>query len=305
MAIGWGNLGAPPQPPCRASKAACRPRTAVARRSDGPSAGSVGRRDARSCSQGLEQACREVLLGADVRRDAGRGLLDLVAALRPGAGDGGQQLAERGHAVARLVGEVGAAVEGPAVRREEDAHGPAALPGQGLDGVHVDGVEVGALLAIDLDGHEVLVQVGRRGLVLERLALHDVAPVAGRVADGQEDRPVELARRARAPPRPRGTSPRGCGRAAAGTGSSRRPAGWRAAAVPQQVRGVAQSARVGSGAGGASGGSGRSGEVMAAAMVRGRRLDPRRHTQGPRCTKAREACCGDWTEQAPCPCLFP
>ena len=63
-------------------------------------------------------------------------------------------------------------------------------------------------------------------LVLERLALHDVAPVAGRVADrtGRSGRSSATAR-ARAPPGPTGTSPPGCGRAGAGRGSSRRRAG--------------------------------------------------------------------------------
>ncbi len=39
-----------------------------------------------------------------------------------------------------------------------------------------------------------VVEVAGRRLVLERFALHDVAPVAGRVADAQEDRPVEQLR---------------------------------------------------------------------------------------------------------------
>ncbi len=63
--------------------------------------------------------------------------------------------------------------------RQEDAHGPAAGPGHGLHRGHVDLVEVGALLAIDLDRHEVAVQLLRDGGVLEGLPLHDVAPVAG------------------------------------------------------------------------------------------------------------------------------
>ncbi len=50
------------------------------------------------------------------------------------------------------------------------------------------GVEVGTLLAIDLDRHEVGVEVGGRRLVLERLPLHDVTPMAGGIADGEEDR---------------------------------------------------------------------------------------------------------------------
>ena len=59
-----------------------------------------------------------------------------------------------------------------------------------MRGRHVDVVEIGPLLAIDLDRHEVAVHEGGDRLVLERLALHDVAPVAGRVADGEEDRLV-------------------------------------------------------------------------------------------------------------------
>ena len=192
MVIGWGNLGAAPQPPCRASKAALQ-----AADGRGEALGWAGSRlpgvASRSCSRASSRRagrscsprmCSAMLVAASSTssRCSAQAL-----AMR------GQQLPERGHAVARPVGEVGAAEEGPTVGGQEDAHGPAALAGQGLHGVHVDGVEVGPLLAVDLDGHEVRVEVGRRGLVLERLALHDVAPVAGRVADGEEDGPVELA----------------------------------------------------------------------------------------------------------------
>jgi hypothetical protein len=63
-----------------------------------------------------------------------------------------------------------------------------------LRGAHVDRVDVGALLAVDLHRHEVLVQEGGGDGVLEGLVLHHVAPVAGRVADGEEDRPVLTSR---------------------------------------------------------------------------------------------------------------
>src|SRR5262249_11695994 len=43
-------------------------------------------------------------------------------------------------------------------------------------------------LAIDLDVDEQLVHHRRRRLVLEALVRHDVAPVAGRIADRQQDR---------------------------------------------------------------------------------------------------------------------
>jgi hypothetical protein len=52
---------------------------------------------------------------------------------------------------------------------------------------HVDVIDVGTLLAVHLDADELLVQNLRDVLVVERLALHDVAPVAGAVADRQED----------------------------------------------------------------------------------------------------------------------
>src|SRR5438132_566247 len=58
------------------------------------------------------------------------------------------------------------------------------------DGVHVDRVQIGPLLPVDLHVHEALVhQLGGR-LVLERLVLHHVAPVAGGVPDREQDRPV-------------------------------------------------------------------------------------------------------------------
>src|ERR1022692_2723726 len=52
---------------------------------------------------------------------------------------------------------------------------------------HVDAVHVGALFAVHLDGHVMAVHQGGDLFVLEALALHDVAPVAGGVADGKED----------------------------------------------------------------------------------------------------------------------
>jgi hypothetical protein len=54
----------------------------------------------------------------------------------------------------------------------------------------VDRVDVGALLAVDLDVDEALVHERRDDRVLEGLVLHHVAPVAGGVADREQDRPV-------------------------------------------------------------------------------------------------------------------
>ena len=93
----------------------------------------------------------------------------------------------------RLVREVGAAVERLALRGHEDGQRPATVAGHGLDGVHVDPVDVGPLLAVDLHVDEQSVHQVRGVVVLEGLVGHDVAPVAGRVADGDQHRPVLLA----------------------------------------------------------------------------------------------------------------
>ena len=90
----------------------------------------------------------------------------------------------------RLGRVVRAAEERLALRREEDGHRPAAVPGERDDGVHVERVDVGPFLAVDLDVHEALVHQRRRLVVLEGLVLHHVAPVAGGVADREEHRLV-------------------------------------------------------------------------------------------------------------------
>ena len=119
---------------------------------------------------------------------------DLVRAVGPGFGHGLQHLAPARSAHARLGWEVGAGVEGHLLGGEEHVQRPAARPGHRLAGLHVDGVDVRALLAVELDAHEALVHEVRRPLVLEGLAFHHVAPVAGRVADREQDRALLAAR---------------------------------------------------------------------------------------------------------------
>ena len=129
---------------------------------------------------------------APSRRQRGHDVLPgsdhLVAPLAPRLGDRGQQLDEL-RAREERAGE-----ERRAVRREQAGHRPAAVPGQRGRRVHVDGVDVGTFLAVDLDVHVVLVHHRGDLGVLERVVRHHVAPVAGRVADRQQDRDVPLAR---------------------------------------------------------------------------------------------------------------
>ena len=91
--------------------------------------------------------------------------------------------------------EVGATPERTTIGVHGDRHRPAAAPGQRLHRLHVDRVDVGAFLAVDLDAHEAGVHRGGDVDVLERLVGHHVTPVAGRVADRQQDRHIALAGR--------------------------------------------------------------------------------------------------------------
>ena len=73
-----------------------------------------------------------------------------------------QDVDEPGPAPLRRRREVGAAVERLQVRRQPDAHRPAAGSGRRLHERHVDAIDVGPLLAIDFDRDEVLVEHARR-----------------------------------------------------------------------------------------------------------------------------------------------
>ncbi len=150
----------------------------------------------------------EVLVG--VRRLAGRRLqvaLDGVGPL-PGAGlhlralfgvgpgvrQVAQQVAKPWLAAFLLWREVGPDVERLPVGRQPGRQGPPPAAGHLLADAHVHRVDVRPLLAVDLDGDVVLVEQFRGGLVLKALLFHDVTPVAGGVADREEDGDVPLPR---------------------------------------------------------------------------------------------------------------
>ena len=182
-----GNFGAPPKPPLRRSAPASR-RCDRLRRGR-PPPGSSARLD-------LADRARAARACAGARSRISSRWVSKASTTA--------SITIRKLGIPRLSSgrEVGAAVEGHAVGVEEDGHRPAAVAGDRLHRLHVDRVDVGALLAVDLDVDEVLVHVGGGLGVLEGLALHHVAPVAGRVADREQDRPVLLARprqRLRAP----------------------------------------------------------------------------------------------------------
>jgi hypothetical protein len=120
--------------------------------------------------------------------------VDDLALVLPCLGDVQEQPPKRWQAVAVIGREIGAAVEGFAIGRQEHRHRPAAALCQNLHRGHVDLVEIGPFFAIDFDADEMLVENLGRFRVLEALVLHDVAPMARRVADAEENRAVQLFR---------------------------------------------------------------------------------------------------------------
>ena len=124
---------------------------------------------------------------ADRFGEPGRLAQYLVAPVVPRVGDRPHDCAKRGHSVPVGVGEIGAGVERPSVGSKPHRHRPAALAGHGLHGLHVDAVDIGALFPVDLDVDVETIHLRRGLLVFEGLVCHDVAPVAGGVADAEED----------------------------------------------------------------------------------------------------------------------
>ncbi|MDT4866939.1 hypothetical protein FQZ97_1018270 [compost metagenome] len=114
--------------------------------------------------------------------------------LLPGLAQLAQDPGQAGAAVAVLGREVGAGEEGFALRSEKHRQRPATALAEHLQRALIEFVEVGALLAVDLDVDEVLVHQVGDVRVGERLVGHHMAPVAGGIAHRQQDWLVLLAR---------------------------------------------------------------------------------------------------------------
>jgi hypothetical protein len=130
-------------------------------------------------------------LPADMLGKFSSASVQAFALFLPNAVNGFHHLDEARPAVSRHRRKIGPAPKGSAGGRQKHGQWPAALLAHGRQSCHVDLVDVGPLLAIHLDiDEEPVHDVGNFGF-LEAFMRHDVAPVAGRVADGQEYRPVE------------------------------------------------------------------------------------------------------------------
>jgi hypothetical protein len=157
----------------------------------------VGRRGQHLAAGGLRRG-GELLPAGDRLGDLLRLFDEVVPARAPQLVDPLAQLGEAEVAAPAHLREVGAGEERTAIGEAEDRHRPPAGARHGLHGVHVHGVDIRALLPVDLDTHEQPVDQRPDLVVLERLVGHHVAPVARRVADRHQDGHVALAGR---PPR--------------------------------------------------------------------------------------------------------
>ena len=114
-------------------------------------------------------------------------MLNFVRAAFVGVRGRHQHARKSRHPLAIDRRKIGAAEKRLRVGREEHRQRPSAASGDHLHRFHVDLIEVGPLLAIDFDGNEIFVHQPRDAFVLERLALHHVAPMARRIANREQD----------------------------------------------------------------------------------------------------------------------
>ncbi len=138
----------------------------------------------------------EVEIGASAGEDFGLrdgvgegvgGTLEFGTLVAIRIGDGEKDAAESGAAHLVFGREIGAAEKRPSVGEQKTGERPAALAGNGADGGLITGVNVGALVAIDLYGDEMFVDNFGDFSVFVAFAVDDVAPVAPDGADIEED----------------------------------------------------------------------------------------------------------------------
>ena len=168
MAEAWGNLGARPKPPFFMSNSWVMESTWAATTPGSNSAAPV---KTSACAFGERFG----------------GAFQLGALIAEGIGDGEKHAAETGTVHLVFGREIGAAEKRLAVGEKESGERPAALFGNRADGGLVAGIHIGTLVAVDFDGHEIVVDDFRDFGILVTFAVDDVAPVAPDSANVEED----------------------------------------------------------------------------------------------------------------------
>ena len=119
---------------------------------------------------------------------------DFTFFIGPGAVDSFEDIEEPGLAVLGGGREVGAAKERFSFWGHEHVERPAATQPHGLQRAHIDPIQIRSFFAVEFDGDEIFVEEGGDFIIHERFAFHDVAPMAGGVADAEENRFIFLFR---------------------------------------------------------------------------------------------------------------
>ena len=88
--------------------------------------------------------------------------------------------------------EVRDGIEGAPAAIHETVEWPASLTGLGSQGSHAVGVQFGVFFPVDLDRDIGVIENVGDLFVFEAFVGHDMAPVTGGIADGNEERPVQL-----------------------------------------------------------------------------------------------------------------
>ena len=108
-------------------------------------------------------------------------LLQLITAVTPCIVDRFHQLHEC------FAWVIGPAIKRFTCRGAKDSHGPAATSSKRLHCIHVDRINIGTFFSVHFDVHKQLVHDRCGGAVFKTLMRHHVAPVAGGVADRQQN----------------------------------------------------------------------------------------------------------------------
>ena len=86
-----------------------------------------------------------------------------------------------------IGGKIRAAEKRSSIGKKKTGERPAALAGEGTDRGLITGVDIGAFVAVDFDGHEVFVDNLGDLRVFVAFAVDDVAPMAPHGADVEEN----------------------------------------------------------------------------------------------------------------------
>src|SRR6185437_14018034 len=144
---------------------------------------------------GMRSANPKRSCGSHMFRKRGSLVLYLAPPFPEGFRYTGEDLPPGVPVVDRAGWEIGAPIKGAGIGGQKDIERPAAAARDRLHRIHVNMIQIGTLLPVDLDVDEMLVHVPGSLRVFETFPLHDMAPMTRGIPDAHQDRFVLLAGR--------------------------------------------------------------------------------------------------------------